>query len=231
MQMGKVKRGERTVMQMYWGDKTGALWKPSVTCIQRHVNINYDAINYVDTLINAPFQETAVALTEIYLHLLQKLNRVNSDLTDLIPLLHRILIVSDKHYVSLSVAIPMWVWEGHLAATVCLTCELTEMTNNTSQMKQCLHITSTLINTIHEPNNVLLNNYLFLNKVVTKDTSNVMFCKFMIWRKLNLKKCFSPCFKPRNWCRDINSLSTWYIIKKQHILYEHTALHTGQLRT
>jgi len=132
---------------------------------------------------------------------------------------------------SISDPIPTQVWAGHLAATVYMKSELTNVTNNTGQMIQYPCITSILINSIHMQNNLKLNNYLYLNKTVTKDTSNIMFCKFMIWRKLNLKKCFSPRFKQRKWRLNINSLSTWHIITKQHILYKHTALYTGQFRT
>ena len=81
---------------------------------------------------------------------------------------------------SLPNPIPTWVWAGHLAATVYMKIELTKVTNNTGQMIQYPCITSILINSIHLKNNVQLNNYLYLNKTATKDTSNIMFCKFMI---------------------------------------------------
>lgn len=178
-----------------------------------------------------PFPGKSYCTREIYLYMLHKINTANCELTDLTPVTYKVFILPDKYCMSLSDPIWTWVWTGHLAATVYMKSELTKVTNNTGQMIQYPCITSSLINSIHVQNNVQLNNYLYLNKTVTKDTSNIMFCKFMIWRKLNLKKCFSPCFKPRNWCWDINSLSTWHIIKKQHILYKHTALYTGQFRT
>ena len=117
---------------------------------------------------------------ETYLHLLHNINKANCKLTDLTPVTYRIFILPDKYCMSRSDPIPSWVWTGHLAATAYIKSKLTKVTNNTSQMLQYPCITSILINSIHMQNSVQLNNYLYLNKTVTKDTSNIMFCEFMI---------------------------------------------------
>jgi hypothetical protein len=133
-------------------------------------------------LISMSFSGKINCTREFYLHLLHNINTENCELTNLTPETYRIFILPDKYCMSISDPIPTQMWVGHLAATVYVKSELTKVTNNTGQMIQYPCTTSILINSIHMQNNVQLNNYLYLNKTVTKDTSNIMFCKFIIWR-------------------------------------------------
>jgi len=79
-------------------------------------------------LYQYPFPGKNYYMREIYLHLLHNINRANCELSDLTPVIYKVFILPDKYHMSLSVSIPIWVWAGHLAATVYMKSGLTKAT-------------------------------------------------------------------------------------------------------